>query len=82
MKARVAKQRASAILVVLAILGILSLYVLVNARTLSRLKHDVKQIEIRQIQRLTSTAMPAPTAIIDTNLPAIGGSNPFTAVPR
>ena len=54
MKLAASHRQASAVIVVLALLGILSLYVLVNARTLARLKHDVKQIEQRQIQRLQS----------------------------
>ena len=71
MKIRAPNQRASAVIVVLALLGILSLYVLVNARTLSRLKHDVKQIEQRQIQWLQTAAPPVPRAGIATNLPTI-----------
>jgi len=59
MKLNASHRQASAVIVVLAILGILSLYVLVNARTLARLKHDVKQVEQRQLQRLQS-AKPAP----------------------
>ena len=59
MKLNASHRQASGVIVVLAILGILSLYVLVNARTLARLKHDVKQIEQRQLQRFQS-ANPAP----------------------
>ena len=64
MKLTVVHRQASAIIVVLALLGILSLYVLVNARTLARLKHDVKRIEQRQLQRLHSSAS---VSILHTN---------------
>ena len=79
MRLSAAPQRASAVIVVLAILGILSLYVLVNVHTLTRLKHDVKQIEQRQLQRLqfeklAPATLPAPVtngvSIEGTNLPS------------
>ena len=60
----------AAVLVVLALLGILSLYVLANARTLTRLKHDVRQVELRQLQRLKAVVpLPSASAAV-TNSPA------------
>ena len=82
MKVAAANQRASAFIAVLALLGILSLYVMVNARTLSRLKHDVKQIELRQLQRLKATTSPALSAIAVTNLPAISSPLSSPVQPR
>jgi len=75
MKLPAARHRASAVIVVLALLGILSLYVLVNVRTLTRLKHDVKQIELRQLQRLQA-AKPALTPPLNatTNQLNTGGT--------
>jgi hypothetical protein len=75
MKTNPSAQNASAVIVVLALLGILSLYLLVNARTLARLKHDVKRIELRHWQRLnsplplaTNRPLPSPTtAAASTN---------------
>ena len=64
----------AAVLVVLALLGILSLYVLVNARTLTRLKHDVRQVELRQLQRLKSFAPPPGASAAITNSPASSSS--------
>ena len=65
MKLRNSRQQASAVIAVLALLGIVALYVLANARTLSRLKHDVKQIEQRQIQRLKAAST---QSVVTTNL--------------
>lgn len=56
MKTPVPRPSGSAVIVVLALLGILSLYILANARTLSRMKHEVKQVEQRQLQHWASPA--------------------------
>ena len=77
MRLTVVHRHASAIIVVLALLGILSLYVLVNARTLARLKHDVKRIEQRQLERLQSaTPGSAPRANPVTNSVDSAGTAP------
>ena len=83
MKLTTTRRKASAVIVVLALLGILSLYVLVNARTLARLKHDVKQIEQRQIQRLQSPK-PVPGALqnLETNRVATTGSGTAASRPN
>ena len=82
MKVAPSNQHASAFIAVLALLGILSLYVMVNARTLSRLKHDVKQIELRQLQRLNATMTSPSAANLITNLPAIGSPPASQVQPR
>ena len=67
------RRAGAAVLVVLALLGILSLYVLVNARTITRLKHDVRQVELRQLQRLKTVVPPPGAAAAVTNSPASSG---------
>jgi hypothetical protein len=67
MKLRHSRQDASAVAVVLGLIGILSLYILVNLSTLTRLKHDIRQIERRQLQRLQSKAAPIPAPVAVTN---------------
>jgi len=74
MKVRLNPRKASAVIAVLALLGILSLYVLANARTLVRLKHDVKQIEQRQLQRLRGNETTDPAQLTLT-------TNPVQSVP-
>lgn len=48
------RQRGVAIIVVLAMLGIVTLYVAANLRSLSQMKYAVKQAEESQIKRLAS----------------------------
>jgi hypothetical protein len=57
-------------MVVLVLLGILSLFVMANVRTLARLKHDVKLIEQRQLQRLTRPQVTPIPSGTPTNSPA------------
>jgi len=71
------RRGGAAVLVVLALLGILSLYVLVNARTLTRLKHDVHQVELRQLQRLKAVVPPPSAPAAATNSPA--SSSPISS---
>ena len=83
MRLRASRQTASAVMVVLGLLGILSLYVLVNARTLARLKHDVRQIEQRQILRLQSPSAPASASPHSlTNLSGIRAVSPSWQLPE
>ena len=79
MKVSAARRNASAVIAVLALLGILSLYVLVNARTIVRLKHDVRQIEARQLQRLQARAAIAPTRSLATTNSSYRSGIPFSA---
>ena len=67
MKLRNSTESGLAVMAVLGLLGILSLFVLVNARTIARLKHDVRAIEQRQLQRL-ATAVPAQISNPVTNV--------------
>jgi hypothetical protein len=50
MRSRPQNRRAAASIVVLAILGILTLYILANLRTLHRLTADLNRIEKRQLR--------------------------------
>lgn len=56
------RQHGSAIVVVLALLGIMLLYVAANLRALHHLGRQLKYVEQRQIQRLNPRAAPTKTA--------------------
>ena len=60
-----ANRRGTAVIVVLAILGILTLYVLANLRTLHKLTMDVQRLEQRHLRRLQTTNTP----VVITNVP-------------
>ncbi len=55
------KQNGSAIVVVLALLGIMLLYVAANVRALHHLGRELKYVEQRQIQRLNPRVAPTNT---------------------
>ena len=82
MKVVLHHRSGAAMMVVLGLLGILSLYVLVNARTITRLKHDVRQVELRQLQRLKTIAPSPPAPVAVTNSATLGSSVSDRSQPR
>ena len=48
------KQRGVAVIVVLAMLGIISLYIAANLRSLSQIKTEVKKVERHQLKQLAA----------------------------
>jgi len=57
------RERASAVLVFMAILAVMLLVVAANLKTLNHLRDDLKLLERRQIQRLQASQTNAPVAL-------------------
>jgi hypothetical protein len=69
------RQDGVAVIVILALLSILLIYVLANARSLHHLGRELKLLEQRQVQRLNSRAITT-NSVPTTTAPSLRSQTP------